>query len=140
MTRHTGRDLQSSTSNLQSESILTQVHEGMDVYTSDDKHIGEVERVYFGSVSEQEAETGTGAVTEADPRMQQRSWVEELADVFRTDDIPQEMRERLQRLGFIRIDSDGLFAKDRYAMPEQIAAVRNDRVILRSDRDTLFKG
>ncbi|MEZ4834289.1 MAG: PRC-barrel domain-containing protein [Caldilineaceae bacterium] len=84
-----------TTTNLQSESILNRVHEGMDVYTSDDNHIGEVESVYFGAVSEQQAATGTGPVTDDDPRMQQRSWVEELADVFRTDEIPEEMRASL---------------------------------------------
>ncbi|MBI1299970.1 hypothetical protein GC175_34025 [bacterium] len=137
MTRRTQGNLKS---NLQSESVLNHVHEGMDVYTSDDKHIGKVERVYFGVVSEQEAATGTGAVTNDDPRMQQHSWVEEMANVFRTDEIPDEVRERLQRLGFIRIDAKGLFSSDRYATPDQIATVRDDRVILTADRDTLFKG
>lgn len=136
MTRPTPGNLDS---NLQSDSILNQVREGMDVYTSDDKHIGEVEAIYFGAVSEQQDTFGTGSVTEDDPRMQRRSWVEELANVFRTDEVPDEMRERLQRQGFIRIDAAGLFSSDRYAMPDQIAAVRGDRVILAADRDRLFK-
>lgn len=136
MSHHTRNNLQS---NLQSDSILNQIHEGMDVYTYDDNHIGEVESVYFGSVSEREDALGTGPATHDDRRMQDRSWVEELADVFRTDEIPQEMSERLQRQGFIRIDSDGLFASDRYATPDQIAAVQNDRVILHASRDSLLK-
>ena len=137
MTRRTQGNFES---NLQSESILNQVHEGMDVYTSDDKHIGEVESIYFGSVSEEEHEMGTGSPTADDPSMRDRSWMDEVADVFRTDDVPEEMRERLQRQGFIRINSTGLFASDRYATPEQIAAVRDDRVILKSERDNLLKG
>jgi hypothetical protein len=137
MTRHTQSSFESS---LQSESILNQVHEGMDVYTYDDKHIGEVEAIYFGSVSEQEHALGTGSPTTDDPSMRDRSWMDEVADVFRTDEVPEEMRERLQRQGFIRINSTGLFASDRYATPEQIAAVRDDRVILKSERDNLLKG
>jgi hypothetical protein len=40
----------------------------------------------------------------------------------------------------MRIDSAGLFAADRYVMPEQIAGVSSDRVTLRVTRDELIKG
>jgi hypothetical protein len=49
------------------------------------------------------------------------------------------MRARLLRHGFIRIDTSGLFAADRYAMPEQLASVSNDRVTLRVTREELMK-
>jgi hypothetical protein len=123
----------------QQDSILTQIREGMDVYTSDDNHIGKVEGIFFGSVSEQEAELGLGANTPDNPDMRESSWFDELAKVFDPDDIPQELRERYQRLGFIRIDADGLFSSDRYATPDQIASVGSDRVILKTDKDRLLK-
>lgn len=122
------------------ESILTLIHEGMDVYTSDDNHLGRVDGVFFGSVSEQEAELGTGAATEDDRSLRNHSWLEDVARVFDPDDIPQELREQYQRLGFIRIDANGLFSRDRYATPDQIAAVQGDRVVLKTDRDGLLKG
>jgi hypothetical protein len=123
----------------QQNSVLTQIREGMDVYNYDEERIGKVERVFFGSVSEGEAATGTGAAT-ADPvGAGDRTWLTALADVFDNDDIPNELREQLQRKGFIRIDSSGLFSSDRYATPDQIAAVHQDRVILRTDKEGLIK-
>lgn len=121
------------------DSILTQIKEGMDVYSRDSEHIGEVERVFFGSVSEEESEKGVGAATADSPRMRERGWLDDLADVFRTDDIPQVLQNRYLREGFIRIDSAGLFAGDRYATPNQIASVSGDRVILKVNKNELFK-
>ena len=122
-------------------SILNWIREGMDVYSYDDERIGEVEWVSFGSVGEEDAATGAGAVTADDLRMRQRNFVDDIADVFSDDnDMPDEFRERLMRLGFIRINATGLFARDRYATPDQIAAVDDDRVTLHATRDTLIKG
>lgn len=123
----------------QRDSVLTQIREGMDVYNYNEERIGEVERVFFGSVSEREDARGTGAVTPDNVETRDHSWFDALANVFDTDDIPDELREQLQRKGFIRIDSGGLFSSDRYATPDQIAAVHEDRVILRSDKEGLIK-
>jgi hypothetical protein len=115
------------------DSILTAVKEGMDVYGPDDNKIGAVERVHFG------AEADEGAVTPAGQQVRDRSLTDELADVFRADQLPDELRERLLYQGFIRIDATGLFAADRYATPDLIASVSGDRVILRATRDELLK-
>lgn len=123
----------------QQDNVLMRVHEGMDVYNYDDERIGKVESIFFGSVSPEEAATGTGAATADNPAMRERGFLDDLANVFRDDNLPDELRERLLRQGFIRIDSSGLFSSDRYAMPEQIAAVHEDRVILRTDKDGLIK-
>ncbi|MBX3001315.1 MAG: hypothetical protein KF893_22530 [Caldilineaceae bacterium] len=123
----------------QQDSVLMRVHEGMDVYNYDDERIGKVESIFFGSVSPEEAATGTGAATADNPAMRERGFLDDLANVFRDDNLPDELRERLLRKGFIRIDSSGLFSSDRYAMPEQIAAVHEDRVILRTDKEGLIK-
>jgi hypothetical protein len=124
----------------QQDSVLTRIHEGMDVYNHDDDRIGKVESIYFGSVGTEEAATGTGAATADNPAMRERGFLDDLANVFRDDDdLPDELRERLLRRGFIRIDSSGLFSSDRYATPEQIAAVHEDRVILRTDKEGLIK-
>lgn len=45
--------------------------------------------------------------------------------------------ERLRRLGFVKIDSKGLFSKDRYAAAEDIARVEADTVHLAKSRDEL---
>jgi hypothetical protein len=44
-------------------------------------------------------------------------------------------RQHLLRHGFIRIDSTGLFAADRYVTPDQIADVSVDHVTLRQPVD-----
>lgn len=121
-----------------SHSILNQIKEGMEVYSNDDHHIGDVEEVHFGSVSETEAELGTGAATADNPRMRERNFLDDIADVFRDNDMPEEMREKLLREGFIRIDS-GFFSDDHFATPSQIASVNGDRVILRSTKDQLLE-
>jgi hypothetical protein len=53
--------------------------------------------------------------------------------------VPETLRERLLRQGFLRIDSTGLFAADRYVMPDQIADVSEGRITLRVTHDELIK-
>jgi hypothetical protein len=53
--------------------------------------------------------------------------------------VPETLRERLLRQGFLRIDSTSLFAADRYVMPDQIVDVSEGRVTLRVTRDELIK-
>lgn len=47
------------------------------------------------------------------------------------DDQPEGAQSKLARTGFVQIDSAGLFAADRYATPDQIAAVEAGAVRLR---------
>jgi hypothetical protein len=122
--------------------VLTQVHEGMKVYDSENKHIGTVDRVYFGEVSEEEAELGTGAATPKSPPLPgEGSFVEEIAEAFAgdDDDMEEEVRERLLREGFIEVDVSGIFDTDRYALPEHVASVSGDRVFLKVTADDLIK-
>jgi hypothetical protein len=46
-------------------------------------------------------------------------------------DRPDDAQSKLARTGFIQIDSAGLFAADRYATPDQIAAIEAGAVRLR---------
>jgi hypothetical protein len=119
---------------------LQQVVEGMDVFDRHGDKIGKVERVFFGEVSSEENEYGKGSTTAAGADMPgERSWITDLAEVFAPDDLPDTMQSRLLREGFIRLDASGLFASDRYVMPEQIASVSNDGVRLSVRRDDLLK-
>ncbi|MDX1662579.1 MAG: hypothetical protein R3272_02225 [Candidatus Promineifilaceae bacterium] len=103
-----------------SSPILERVKEGMDIYDADEDKIGEVDRVYFGTM---QAEGASGYEMED-------SWIEDFVDVFDTDDLPEPLRESLLANGFIRIEG-GLFGSDRYVMPEQIAAVTEEGVFLK---------
>jgi hypothetical protein len=53
------------------------------------------------------------------------------------EDLPREGRDALVRQGYIRIDSAGLFAKDRYATADQVARVGEDGVVLSVEREAL---
>jgi hypothetical protein len=53
--------------------------------------------------------------------------------------MPKVLRDRLLRHGFIRIDTHGLFASDRFALPDQIESVSEDCIQLRLSKDELIE-
>lgn len=117
-----------------SRTNLTNIREGMDVYDANGKHIGTVERVHFGESAE-----GVQTATPSSPNLRGSSFLDDLAQVFTTDEVPDEVRERLLQQGFIRIDADGIFAADRYVTLDNVASVAQDRVTLSVSRDQLIK-
>ena len=121
--------------------ILEQIEEDMDVYDRAGDKIGEVGDVYLGSVGEDAVAEGRGPATADDPDQPGRhSFIHELAEVFTgRDELPEVVRNRLLRQGFIRVDGSGLFESDYYVTPEQIASVSRDRVQLNVSRDELIK-
>lgn len=118
--------------------ILRDIHQGMKVYDSGNHEIGKVEWVQNGadnpSTPDLEA-TSTEGMEE--PR--RHGLLDDLADAFRTDDLPEEIRERLLMQGFVRIDAEGLFAADRYVTPDQIAGVSDDKLQLSVEKSALMK-
>jgi hypothetical protein len=65
--------------------------------------------------------------------------VDNIVDAFRVDDLPEEIRQRLLMQGFVRIDAEGIFAADRYVLPEQIAGVADDELMLNVEKSELVK-
>jgi len=120
---------------------LTQVYEGMTVYDQTGDKIGTVEYVYCGKLTEaDEEEYGFGVPTSFAFDSSEVSLIEEFTrDVVLSEQVPETWRQWLLHQGFIRIDSAGLFAADRYATPDQIANVSDDRVRLRVSRNELIK-
>ena len=56
--------------------------------------------------------------------------VEDLAQAFRDGpELPAELRARLDRMGYLKLKG-GLFQKDIYILPDQIARVEGERVLL----------
>jgi hypothetical protein len=120
--------------------LLTQIYEGMTVYDRAGEKLGTVERVYLGEVSNEVDKRGGGPVTAPSPGGGESSLIEDVATaIFPSDHVPETLRQRLLRHGFLRIDSTGLLAADRYVMSDQIADVSGDRVTLRVTRDELIK-
>ena len=121
---------------MQTHTSLRQIHEGMKVIDRTNKQIGEVEMVMFGDDDPATPELEASGLSQ---RGRRDTLIENIADAFRTDELPEEVREKLLHQGFIRVDADGLFAADRYVMPEQISRVDADAVTLTVSKDELIK-
>lgn len=123
-------------------SILNLVHEGMDVYDREDKRVGTVEQLFFGSASTMDTDDYEAQTPTVDKELDygRDSIVDAIAEAFDPgDDIPEVLQNRLLQQGFIRIDGAGLFASDRYVVPDQIARVSDDKVYLKVSQDDLIK-
>lgn len=126
----------------QKQSVLKNVHKGMEVKDSHDNRIGTVKDIYFGADSDEMKKHGAGAATAPDPSVRENSLVEDVArGLFDVDgdNLPEEMRQRLINEGYIRIDTAGLFRSDRFILPEQIARVHDEHVHLNVSKDDLLK-
>lgn len=140
MTHHTTNQAQGVMDVTQEQSILNDVHEGMAVYDAKRNKIGEVETVHFGVAGEgtRAQATGPATVAPADTGYDQPI-VDLFASVFSPGEVPDQLAQKLYRTGFVRIDSAGLFAADRYVTPEQIARVDKNGVYLTVSRDELVE-
>lgn len=118
--------------------ILTQVYEGMDVYDREGKKVGKVEYIQIGD--ENPASPGTDTVTANDPNnFMEGTFLEDVAEAFEGEnEIPDTIRDRMIRQGFIRIDT-GMLSADRYALSEHVSSVAEDRVNLRVSNDELIR-
>ena len=120
--------------------ILNQVHEDMHVDDSTGQEIGTVRQVFLGSVSDEVNRRGGGPATPSVPDTRDESLIDNLAEAFSADDpLPEAVRGRLLQQVFIRIDTHGMFASDRFALPDQIESVSEDRVRLRLTKDELIE-
>ncbi|MCL4251565.1 MAG: hypothetical protein KJ065_25670 [Anaerolineae bacterium] len=119
-----------------SANLTNYVREDMDVFDVNGDKIGEVD---FVRLSDEDPSTEyPETVTPGSVDDQASTFIEEIADVF-TDwpRLPEEMRERLLRSGFVRIDR-GLLKSDVIAMPDQITSVTEDAVYLNAAEDKLL--
>ena len=121
-------------------SILNQVQEGMSVCDNEGEKIGSVRQVFLGAVTDEMNEQGRGPATASDPEWRDETIVDNIAEVFAADDpLPEAVRGRLLRQGFMRIDTSGIFASDRFAVPDQIESVTDECVRLRVAKDELIE-
>lgn len=118
--------------------VLRSVHEGMKVIDASRKEIGRVDWVQYGNDDPATPDVEAGSTEGMEDRAKD-TLVDNIVDAFRVDDLPEEMRQRLLMQGFVRIDSEGIFAADRYVMPDQIAGVADDELMLKVDKAALTK-
>ena len=118
--------------------VLRSVHEGMKVIDSSRREIGRVDWVQYGSDAPETPDVEAQS-TEGMKEPLADTLVDNLVDAFRVDDLPEEIRQRLLMQGFVRIDAAGIFAADRYVLPEQIAGVADDELMLNVEKSELVK-
>lgn len=122
----------------QANVALTQVYEGMRVYDRSGRKLGTVEAVYLGALAGPDAEYGQEPMMVSVRELREFSLIEDFARAI-TERLSDPWRERLLHHGFIKIDSLRPFTADRYAMPNQIDRVSDNRVVLRVKGDELIK-
>jgi hypothetical protein len=123
---------------MQSTGNLREIREGMKVFDRANHQIGTVDRVKIGDDDPSTPEPEAMDVNPMD-RERRDTLMDNIADAFRADELPEEVREKLLLQGFVRIDADGLFAADRYVTPEQIGSVTEDGVMLKVSKDELLR-
>ncbi len=116
--------------------ILDLIEEGMKVYDRDGDEVGEVDGLHYGASGDYRY--GQAPTASASPDDYVDPVTDFLQDVFNPDRLPEELRERLLNNGFLHVDGPGLLDRDRFVLPEQIAAVNDDGVQLRVSRDELI--
>ena len=111
---------------------------GMTVYDSAHHAIGKVEDFKF-SENEDNPDVQPADIDGTDRRNGRESILTAVAEAFGAEEIPEALRDRLLREGYIRLDTKGLLAKDRFILPSQIASTVGDEIMLNVDKDQLVK-
>ena len=118
------------------QNVLENVREGMKVLDNRNHEIGTVQWV---KLVDEDPTTGEPVEAGLDAEPDQHNLITDIAAAFSGDDLPEVMRDRLLHDGFIRMDAAGLFNADRYVLPDQIATVSGDSVVLKVSKDELIK-
>ncbi len=119
------------------ETPLQDIRVGMKVFDSEGHHIGKVDDLKFpenATAPDAEVAEVSDVIDERDDTI-----VDVIAEAFGHDDIEEPLRSRLLRDGYIHIDANGLFASDRFVLPEQISGLNAEGVQLNVTRDALVK-
>jgi hypothetical protein len=115
--------------------LMELVHEGMKVVDSLGEEVGKVEGLMMGD---------PGAATEQGNEFRDTGFIGDLAEVFvgdeREPDVPDAVRAKLLRTGYIKVDGSGfIFETDRYVQPDRIVSVRDETVYLNVPKSALIK-
>lgn len=120
------------------QGLPREIHKGMRVLDNTRTEIGIVEDFKFSDENPSDPNT-EGADMDRSDFDRNDSLLENLAEAFTSDDLPEELRERLLTEGYVRIDAAGLFEADRYVPASQIQSVSGDEVLLSVSKSELLK-
>lgn len=119
------------------ERLPESIEIGMRVYDSELREIGKVDGLkYPENATSPDVELAT--VDAAETR-EDNTLVDAVADAFGRQEVPEPLRSQLLRDGYVHLDANGLFASDRYILPEQIARMTADGIQLNVTLDALIK-
>ncbi|MDX1994596.1 MAG: hypothetical protein SF029_19595 [bacterium] len=117
-------------------SVLSRVEEGMSVLDSNGHRVGKVKGVQFGD--ENVNEPGVNTVTPSQNE-EGNDFVEVIADALVGDDnLPEALRARMMRYGYVRIDT-GLLSADCFATADQITGIVDGDLHLNVTGDELIR-
>ena len=119
---------------LSANDFMSRIREGMRVVDAAGEEVGKVEYFEMGNPE---------AATTAGQEMRSTGLVDVAAEAIvpgeDEPDVPEPLRTRLRRTGFLKIDGPGLFERDRYVSSERIRDVTNDQVHLAVRKEDLPK-
>ena len=115
-----------------------EIRVGMKVYDSRHHHIGQVEDYKFPE-NATSPDITPAEIDGTDRANRNDTMLNVIAEAFGHDNIPEILRERLLTEGYVRLEADGLFAADRYILPEQISSATADELTLKVAKDELIK-
>jgi hypothetical protein len=108
-----------------SDDPISHVHEGMRVVDAVGEEVGKVQFVRMGDPEAITTEGNEGRPTELMGKIASAVLPEE-----REPDVPEPLRTRLLRTGYVKIDGPDLRDTDRYASSTQVREVSGDTVLL----------
>ena len=115
-------------------SAITRIQQGMRVVDAVGDEIGKVEYVQDGDPQ---------AVTLAGNEHRPTDMADEIVQAVVPDqeepDVPDPLRTRLRRTGYVKIGGHGLLGHDRYVSSEQVGSVTNDEVRLSVRKSALIR-
>ena len=118
------------------ERLPEQIEIGMKVFDSERREIGKVDGLkYPENTMSPEVEPATVGIADREDA----TLVDAVAAAFGREDVPEPLRSQLLRDGYVHLDANGLFASDRYILPEQISRLDADGLQLNVTRDALIK-
>jgi len=118
---------------------LMDIKQGMIVVDPNHNEIGEITTVMFGDEDETQPGPETATDTKA-PVGVTPKWVDDVITSMSLDTpIPEELKQRLHREGFIKVHQTGGFAnKDYFITKSQIINVTDGKVIVNTTESRLM--
>ncbi|HVX73954.1 MAG TPA: hypothetical protein VHB19_14215 [Devosia sp.] len=120
------------------QTLPSDIRTGMTVYDNQHHAIGKIDDFKF-SENELEPDVEPADIDGSDRRGARETILASIAEAFGKEELPEALRDRLLTEGYIRLDTKGLMARDRFILPEQIASTTGDEVMLNVSKDDLIK-